>query len=431
MPGWGRRVRLLRARRKPLLARLRLHGSTLRIAWRGLALGSLGSLCLACSPPAADPPRPAEAPPLFEIIAEELLVLGEDPASSAEEIFGKVRSIRTDRRGDIFVADVGAMQVRIYDRTGRYLRSIGGRGRRPGRFMDIASFDVTAEDEVFVVDGLASRVSRFSPDGTLLSTSSFDQHSLLWPRDVRVVARDRQVFLCKMPPKLPNGRRRADADFLLHVYDRQMTKRAAFGRLQEVSGNEELVTQLFYEIHPGSLWVEDDGAILYAPALYEGLIYRYQEQDGRWRRSMTLAGHAPAEAFVALKPESGERRPLVFGMTSSQGRVKAAIHSASVGLFRLRDGRVIHFTLRSRGAGFVLGAEVFAPQGRLLGYGVVHEAPTQSDWSSLLPITVEWKDENDRFYMLQSRDFPVVRVLKLHFSERVDTPAGHSEELYN
>ena len=48
------------------------------------------------------------------------------------EVFGDVRSLAADDRGTIYVADVQAAEIRVFDSQGRSLRRFGRRGEGPG-----------------------------------------------------------------------------------------------------------------------------------------------------------------------------------------------------------------------------------------------------------------------------------------------------------
>ncbi|MCG8469978.1 MAG: 6-bladed beta-propeller, partial [Gemmatimonadetes bacterium] len=71
--------------------------------------------------------------------------------------------------GSMWVLDRGDARVMVYDRNGRFLRSIGGSGRGPGEFMaptEIAS----RNDTVAVYDPPLRRLTFLGPEGELLAT---------------------------------------------------------------------------------------------------------------------------------------------------------------------------------------------------------------------------------------------------------------------
>lgn len=353
-------------------------------------------------------------PPALRISQEDRLVLGDSPDAPAELLFGDVRGIRTDGEGRIYVADVIAMKVRVFSPAGEHLRSLGERGRRPGEFRDITCFDVGHDGSVLVLDGLNGRITRFSPTGTLVATAPLDTQAIVWPRTARAVGADRELLLYRKPA---SGWWREGSEPLLHLLDGELRReRAAFGALSQVADPDLLVVRLFHEVYPGRVWVERDGELLYAPTLYRGEIYRFEEREGGWAPSQVFRGYAPGDPLVPMDARTPRgNREFVFSMGSRKGRVVAEIRNASLGLFRLKDGRIVHFTQIANGARRTFGAEVFTADGRLLGYSPIEEFVAGRGRSTLFPIVVEWKDEQDLFYLRDIREFPTLRVVRFTF----------------
>jgi hypothetical protein len=353
-------------------------------------------------------------PPALRISQEDRLVLGDSPDAPAELLFGDVRGIRTDGEGRIYVADVIAMKVRVFSPAGEPLRALGERGRRPGEFRDITCFDVGHDGSVLVLDGLNGRITRFSPTGTLVATAPLDTQDIVWPRTVRAVGADRQLLLYRKPA---SGWWREGSEPLLHLLDGELRRElAAFGALSQLADPDLLVVGLFHELHPGRVWVERDGELLYAPTLYRGEVYRFEEREGEWAPAQVFRGHAPGDSLVPLDARAPRgNREFVFSMSSRKGRAVAEIRNASLGLFRLRDGRIVHFTQIASGAKRTFGAEVFTADGRLLGYSPIEELAAGRGRSDLFPIVVEWKDEQDLFYLRDIREFPTLRVVRFTF----------------
>ena len=81
---------------------------------------------LAC----AKAPEEFPTPPSLTINLEPQLVVGEAPGAQAG-LLGAPRDVRTDDAGQIYVADVLAMGVKLFDSQGQYLRTIGDRGQSP------------------------------------------------------------------------------------------------------------------------------------------------------------------------------------------------------------------------------------------------------------------------------------------------------------
>ena len=65
----------------------------------------------------------------------------------------------------VYVCDCGHHRLAVYSTNGDYLRSIGGRGEQPGRFIE--PLGITVRDQkVFVCEGIGARLQVLSPDGT-------------------------------------------------------------------------------------------------------------------------------------------------------------------------------------------------------------------------------------------------------------------------
>lgn len=77
--------------------------------------------------------------------------------------------------GDFVVADGGAREVRLYDRDGTFVRTLGGPGSGPGEFQDPAQVLVTAADSVIVWDDAYYRITRFDSAGAFVGVQSVDR----------------------------------------------------------------------------------------------------------------------------------------------------------------------------------------------------------------------------------------------------------------
>lgn len=106
---------------------------------------------------------------------EEDLRLGTAMATGdAAEQFGSIRSVASDSQGRIFVLDGMVEQIRVFEPTGAYSHSIGGRGRGPGEFSGASELDIGRGDTLTVLDDGLMRFSVFAPDGTLVANHRRD-----------------------------------------------------------------------------------------------------------------------------------------------------------------------------------------------------------------------------------------------------------------
>ena len=82
--------------------------------------------------------------------------------------FPVIRGIARLSDGSIAVADRSAAEVRIYDRQGRHLRSMGRSGEGPGEFRHPLGLWVTAGDTVWAGDYRPWRYNVFTAEGELV-----------------------------------------------------------------------------------------------------------------------------------------------------------------------------------------------------------------------------------------------------------------------
>lgn len=87
------------------------------------------------------------------------------------EMFGSIAAIAVSSIGDIAVLESQTQEVRIFDRGGDHVRTVGRRGEGPGEFKNAISIHYDGGDRLWVVDLGNARYSVFSPTGELLRSS--------------------------------------------------------------------------------------------------------------------------------------------------------------------------------------------------------------------------------------------------------------------
>lgn len=86
------------------------------------------------------------------------------------DVFGRVRNVRVDSEGHIWVFDWQSFELRKFDTDGTHLASIGGPGQGPGEFSENACLIDSPPDEMWVED--AGRYQRFNLDGELVGSQT-------------------------------------------------------------------------------------------------------------------------------------------------------------------------------------------------------------------------------------------------------------------
>ena len=87
-----------------------------------------------------------------------------------EYMFNRLIHVDADSKGNIYVADVGNVEIKVYDANGKYLRLIGRRGKGPGEFRYPSYFFIDTNDLLYVLDGLQNRLTVFNSEGSFIKT---------------------------------------------------------------------------------------------------------------------------------------------------------------------------------------------------------------------------------------------------------------------
>jgi len=83
----------------------------------------------------------------------------------APGLFGNVRSLEVDAEGRIWVLDDQADEIRVFDREGRHVRTIGREGGGPGEFRAPQAIHRSPDGTMWVPDPQNNRVSIFDTSG--------------------------------------------------------------------------------------------------------------------------------------------------------------------------------------------------------------------------------------------------------------------------
>lgn len=81
--------------------------------------------------------------------------------------------------GAIVVVDGGTREVRLFDRTGSFVKTMGSSGSGPGEFQDPSQVLVTATDEMLVWDNANYRITRFDSAGEFMGVQSVERNGLI------------------------------------------------------------------------------------------------------------------------------------------------------------------------------------------------------------------------------------------------------------
>lgn len=86
------------------------------------------------------------------------------------DVFGQIVGIEVDEEGRMYVLDALARELRIFDRTGEHVRTVGRRGPGPGEFESVTGLAWDPEGNLWVQDSRSRRFTVFDREGELKGT---------------------------------------------------------------------------------------------------------------------------------------------------------------------------------------------------------------------------------------------------------------------
>lgn len=132
--------------------------------WKGTISEENGTIVV------KNPREPIYEKPLFTV--EEELVIGET-IEGEEPVFLQVRGMAIDEEENIYVLDLKAAHIKVFDKQGDYIRTIGEKGEGPGELGMPWRIRLALQDELFVEDLMNRRITVYSLNGGFLRTISF------------------------------------------------------------------------------------------------------------------------------------------------------------------------------------------------------------------------------------------------------------------
>lgn len=214
-----------------------------------------------------------------------------------------------------------------------------------------------------------------------------------------------------MPEKRWQGGPVESSSHLVHFFNADLTEVTELAVPKSVFGNmDSRFVDITSQLNPGSLTFRENGELLYAPYLYEGVLHRYSKKGGKWEGNQfgnpgrNSESYTEFEAGKELK-EYPQRTRMIH---SSGGPFVGLVLQESLGLFVTKTGHVVHFALirkdyKLKATVPELHAELYSPEMDLLSDTVLH--PFDMDQLMIRengrpPFEIQWIDENDRVYLL-------------------------------
>ncbi len=100
-------------------------------------------------------------------VVEELRIGAEE--GEGPEVFGRIGLLAEDAGGRIWAFETTEQQFKVFDASGRFIRTVGRRGGGPGEMQQANGVVVRPDGHLLVVDMQGGRISLFDTAGTYLN----------------------------------------------------------------------------------------------------------------------------------------------------------------------------------------------------------------------------------------------------------------------
>lgn len=362
-----------------------------------------------------------------QVIAVDMvneLIIGGDASKPVEYSFDKPRDIDVDNSSNIYVADEGSMSIKVFNQTGKFIKTIGRRGRGPGEFLSLRALNINSDGELLVVNGLGFRVTKFNLEGEVLDTYSMSKKTqdIVFFNQLFRLSSEKHLILYKKFGPVGNE------DEIFHVWEKDFTNRIYnFGSFKQLDFDEGFET-VVARAGVGSMFLKGHKKLLFAPISYKGFIYEYEKKENQWTTGKNVHGYnqLPKPSYKIIqtikqptpaKIKKNRDVSAPIELYTQNGVFKGDIYTTSAGIFTLNNGCTVHFSfIKTQGRGekdkgtWKLGAELFDKNLKYLGY---FSLSTFNDIYTPLFPAIKTKDKDDNFYMISQEGYPVVRKFSL------------------
>ena len=102
---------------------------------------------------------------------EELSIFPED--EDGQILIYRPGSYAVDEDGQIYICDLQDQKIKVFDFSGRYVRSIGDKGEGPGEFKNLIRVALLPDGRLITMDWEMKRISLFTRDGQFLTSHKY------------------------------------------------------------------------------------------------------------------------------------------------------------------------------------------------------------------------------------------------------------------
>lgn len=320
----------------------------------------------------------------------ESLRIGESSDMNPDMILVRPRIVVAEKLGRIFIADEGILAVKVFDRKGSSITTIGRSGQGPGEFQSLTAMAINLQGQLVVADFINSRFTVFSRDGHLIATHKLNTSMVQWPRRIVCTPDSGYIVLAK----------HENHDAVFHRFSKNFRYIESFGKLPIINHKSVRFEGRFAEVEPGEISIDAKGMLYYVPGLFDGKIYRYQN-NVLLDVLTTPISISPSYEYDQVEKFGPGPPPTKYqySLGGPAGLFYARRNIILGGITILNDGTIAHLVVIFQGNEYTVGFQLLSPQGNFID---------QFEFKNKKFPDYAWSTSSGRWYLINRIGVPEV-----------------------
>jgi hypothetical protein len=333
----------------------------------------------------------------------ELLSLSQ---KNDKAIIGRPDIIRADEYDNIYVSDVLAVSIKVFDKKGDFLFEFGKRGNGPQEMLQISAMDIKSDTLVVLDRGnlkiLLWKIGESLP--VFLTEFKVPNNN---GQDLALLNNNQFVLLSKLTTE----------NDLVHVYEYDNNIFTKKHDLIPFDTNPLSADKFVLEDiapSPGVMWIDKEKNQVYqAPNIYGGNIFRSSLENKN--SVIKIKGIEIAKPYTLLKtPPPGLK--YYTSLSSDSDQYLAVVHYKSVSVFDDNEWIFHFYSFQKDGMSpYILGTELFRKSNLdFAGHDSKVSLTLKNNNKIEAMFFPKWKDNKNRYYIIDvSSGIPEIRIASL------------------
>ena len=343
--------------------------------------------------------------------------LGSNINAKKEYLLNWPDIIINDKYNNIYLLENKSLEIKKYDKNGRYIKNIGRAGEGPGEFKHIKSILINEKDQLIVIDQILSRLTIFSLDGKYVTShnlstkivelSKISQYNAENFIGLQIISRDYGVHGNK----------------IVVIDDQLKNTITSFGHTSIFWHFDNSFEKIMDRSNMLRTLTINSGKVAITKEVYDGKLYLFDNKDNWKAKIIKGSNEIPNKQYEIydklLKSTDKELKSACKAMiTSIKNGDKNQIYtfvimSRSLGLFNYKNKYIINLIAFAENNSTTLGAELYNLDGSYIGFNKIGKDIIQYTDTY---IEVLCKDNDSSFYIstMSQEKLPILTKYKIY-----------------